>query len=293
MGARLEPIIGRDGAGRNETQLERCDRNLVELMQEVRVVQTGVQVRFAFLLTAPLAPRFPELSSFQKLTYFATLLAAGAAAVLLIAPTAYHRILCRLGDKEHLVQVGALPDARGLAHPSHGPARFWSSADARASDPHARAPRRPAPRRRPLRLRGQVGGSAVSGAGRRNRGLRRGGRPSFELAAVAPAPDPARRRSAAGRATSSESRRGSSAPAPRRWATSASRAYPTACVSPGDACIPSATMSWSPPTSPELSLDPRMARGGEARRGDRWIQAEPPPVSAGFLGSRPAMRSVA
>jgi hypothetical protein len=105
MGARLQPIIGRDGAGRNETQLERCDRNLVELMQEVRVVQTGVQVLFAFLLTAPLAPRFPELTEFQKLTYFGTLLAAGAAAVLLIAPTAYHRILFRLGDKEHLVQV--------------------------------------------------------------------------------------------------------------------------------------------------------------------------------------------
>jgi hypothetical protein len=99
------PPQGRDGAGRNETHLERCDRNLAELMQEVRVVQTGVQVLFAFLLTAPLAPRFPELSEFQKLTYFATLLAAGAAAILLIAPTAYHRILFRLGDKEHLVEV--------------------------------------------------------------------------------------------------------------------------------------------------------------------------------------------
>jgi Family of unknown function (DUF6328) len=105
MRARIEPIIGRDGVGRNETQLERCDRNLVELMQEVRVVQTGVQVLFAFLLTAPLAPRFPQLSEFQQLTYFGTLLAAGAAAILLIAPTAYHRILFRLGDKEHLVDV--------------------------------------------------------------------------------------------------------------------------------------------------------------------------------------------
>jgi hypothetical protein len=105
MRARIKPIVGHDGAPRNETQLERCDRNLVELMQEVRVVQTGVQVLFAFLLTAPLAPRFPELSDFQRLTYFTTLLAAGAAAVLLIAPTAYHRILFRLGDKEHLVNV--------------------------------------------------------------------------------------------------------------------------------------------------------------------------------------------
>jgi Family of unknown function (DUF6328) len=105
MGARIEPITGDDGAGRNETHLERCDRNLVELLQEVRVVQTGVQVLFAFLLTAPLAARFAELSDFQRLTYFGTLLAAGAAAVLLIAPTAYHRILFRLGDKEHLVAV--------------------------------------------------------------------------------------------------------------------------------------------------------------------------------------------
>jgi len=89
--------------GRNETPLERCDRNLVELLQEVRVVQTGVQVLFAFLLTVPLAARFPELSSFQRSTYFTTLLSTGAATVLLVAPTAYHRILFRLGDKEHLV----------------------------------------------------------------------------------------------------------------------------------------------------------------------------------------------
>ena len=49
---------------------KRCDRNLVELLQEVRVVQTGVQVLFAFLLTAPLAARFPELSPFQRSVYF-------------------------------------------------------------------------------------------------------------------------------------------------------------------------------------------------------------------------------
>ncbi len=102
----IEEVVGRDGATRNENALERVDRNLVELLQEVRVVQTGVQVLFAFLLTAPLAARFPqELSAFQRLTYFVTLLAAGAAAILLIAPTAYHRILFRLGDKEHLVAV--------------------------------------------------------------------------------------------------------------------------------------------------------------------------------------------
>jgi Family of unknown function (DUF6328) len=94
-----------DNPGRNETRLERSDRNLVELLQEVRLMQMGVQVLFAFLLTSPFAPRFPELSSFQRTAYFVTLLSAGAATVLLIAPTAYHRILFRLGDKEHVVTV--------------------------------------------------------------------------------------------------------------------------------------------------------------------------------------------
>src|SRR5215207_791438 len=114
--ARLAPPRpGYDPDGRDETPLERCDRNLVELLQEVRVVQTGVQVLFAFLLTAPLAARFPELSSFQRYDYFVTLLATGAAAVLLIAPTAYHRILFRCGDKEHLVIVANRFTLAGLA----------------------------------------------------------------------------------------------------------------------------------------------------------------------------------
>jgi hypothetical protein len=100
---------------RDETDTERLDRNLIELLQEVRVVQTGVQVLFAFLLTAPLATRFPKLTSFQRYDYFATLLATGAATVLLIAPTAYHRILFRLGDKAHLVQVANRFTLAGLA----------------------------------------------------------------------------------------------------------------------------------------------------------------------------------
>jgi hypothetical protein len=108
------PTVPLNG-GRSETDLERCDRNLVELLQEVRVVQTGVQVLFAFLLTAPLAPRFPELTAFQRGTYFVTLLFTGAAVVLLIAPTAYHRILFRLGDKERLVMVANRFTLAGLA----------------------------------------------------------------------------------------------------------------------------------------------------------------------------------
>jgi hypothetical protein len=111
----VEPGFGYDPHARNETALERCDRNLVELMQEVRVVQTGVQVLFAFLLTAPLAPRFPELTPFQRYDYFLTLLATGAAAVLLIAPTAFHRILFRCGDKEYLVVIANRFTLAGLA----------------------------------------------------------------------------------------------------------------------------------------------------------------------------------
>jgi hypothetical protein len=95
--------IGSDG--RNETVLERCDRNLVELLQEVRVAQTGVQILFAFLLSVPFTARFDRLSEFQEIVYFGTLLASGAAALLLIAPTSYHRIVFRLGDKEHLVRT--------------------------------------------------------------------------------------------------------------------------------------------------------------------------------------------
>src|SRR3954452_21088965 len=84
MSGDVDPLL----EGRNETPLQRCDRNLVELLQEVRVVQTGVQVLFAFLLMAPLSARFPQLSAGQRMEYFVTLVAAGLAALVLTAPTA-------------------------------------------------------------------------------------------------------------------------------------------------------------------------------------------------------------
>jgi hypothetical protein len=102
------------GGGRNETELERCDRNLVELLQEVRVVQTGVQVLFAFLLTAPLTPVFDRLESAAQVEYFVTLSLSATAAILLIAPTAYHRLLFRCGDKEFLVVVANRLTLAGL-----------------------------------------------------------------------------------------------------------------------------------------------------------------------------------
>jgi len=101
--------------GRNETELERIDRNLVELLQEVRVVQTGVQVLFAFLLMAPLTPGFDKLGATERAEYFITLSLAGVSAVLLIAPTAFHRVLFRLGDKAYLVEVANRLTIAGLA----------------------------------------------------------------------------------------------------------------------------------------------------------------------------------
>jgi len=91
--------------GRDETDLERSDRNLVELLQEVRVVQTGVQILFGFLLTIAFQPKFAKLSSFQKADYFGTLAAAATTLIMLTAPTSWHRILFRRGDKEHLVTI--------------------------------------------------------------------------------------------------------------------------------------------------------------------------------------------
>jgi hypothetical protein len=90
---------------RSETELERCDRHLSELMQEIRVVQTGVQILFGFLLAAPLTSRFAHLTGAQHAIYFVTLACAGGAAILLIAPSAQHRVLFRCGDKAHIVQM--------------------------------------------------------------------------------------------------------------------------------------------------------------------------------------------
>ena len=90
-------------SGRHETDLERADRNLEELVQELRVAQTGVQMLFAFLLIVPFSARFGEVTTFQRAVYFAALLLAATAAILLIAPASQHRLLFRRHDKRHLL----------------------------------------------------------------------------------------------------------------------------------------------------------------------------------------------
>src|SRR3954447_626710 len=101
-----KPDGGRDsGSGRDETPEERADRNLSELLQELRVALPGVQILFAFLLTVPFSQGFTRLDDYQRNLYFGVLLSTAVATALLIAPTANHRLLFRLRDKENLVRV--------------------------------------------------------------------------------------------------------------------------------------------------------------------------------------------
>lgn len=98
-----------------ETEQERLNRNLNELLQELRVALPGIQVLFAFLLTVPFAQGFERISGFEKRVYFATLLAAAISAALLIAPTAYHRLLFRQQEKASLVFVANRLAIAGIA----------------------------------------------------------------------------------------------------------------------------------------------------------------------------------
>ena len=88
---------------RNESEAERLDRNYGELLQELRVAQTGVQILFAFLLTIAFQQRFDEIDTFQRVVYVITLLCAAVSALLLIAPVAAHRVLFRRHLKDELV----------------------------------------------------------------------------------------------------------------------------------------------------------------------------------------------
>ena len=83
----------------------RRDRELMELLNELRVALPGVQVLFAFLLTVPFTQRFPAITTAQRNAYFAAFLTAAAATAFLIAPTAYHRIRFREGDKERMLKT--------------------------------------------------------------------------------------------------------------------------------------------------------------------------------------------
>src|SRR5229473_962393 len=89
---------------RTESEAQRDDRNLSELIQELRVAGLGVQVLFGFLLSLPFTARFSQLSGGQRDLYLSTLVLAAAAITLLSGPVAYHRLVFRRGMKDRLVR---------------------------------------------------------------------------------------------------------------------------------------------------------------------------------------------
>jgi uncharacterized membrane protein len=91
------------GDPREETKAERDDRNLMELLQELRVAGLGVQVLFGFLLSLPFTNRFAKLSDGERQLYIVSLVLAAMSTALLMAPVAYHRLLFRQQQKERLV----------------------------------------------------------------------------------------------------------------------------------------------------------------------------------------------
>jgi Family of unknown function (DUF6328) len=98
-----------------ESEQERLNRNMNELLQELRVSQTGVQILFAFLLALPFAQRFKEVTAFQRDVYFVTLLLAGLASALFIAPVSFHRLLFRRQEKARLITTSNWMAIAGLA----------------------------------------------------------------------------------------------------------------------------------------------------------------------------------
>jgi Family of unknown function (DUF6328) len=86
-----------------ETKKERLERELNELLQELRVALPGVQVLFAFLLTVAFSQQFPRLTDLQRNVYFATFLMTAVTTAMFIAPTSYHRIRWREHDKEKML----------------------------------------------------------------------------------------------------------------------------------------------------------------------------------------------
>ena len=97
-----------------ETESERLNRQLDQLLGELRVAMPGVQVLFAFLLAVPFQQRFADVTDFQRDVYFATLLASAAASALFVAPTAYHRLMFQKHEKPRLVAVSSRLAIAGL-----------------------------------------------------------------------------------------------------------------------------------------------------------------------------------
>ena len=98
-----------------ESPKRRRDRELIELLTELRVALPGVQVLFAFLLTVPFTARFAQLSRVNRDAYFVAFMSSAAASAFLIAPSAYHRLRWRQGDKERMLRVSNQLAIAGIA----------------------------------------------------------------------------------------------------------------------------------------------------------------------------------
>jgi Family of unknown function (DUF6328) len=104
-----------DSTQEREDPKQRLNRELIELLNELRVALPGVQVLFAFLLTIPFTQRFRDLTSAQGVLYFGTLLSTAIGTAFLMTPTAYHRLRFREADKERLLRLGNRAAVTGLA----------------------------------------------------------------------------------------------------------------------------------------------------------------------------------
>ena len=104
-----------EGGGEpGEDEAERIDRELIELLNELRVALPGVQVLFAFLLTVPFAQGFTQTTDFQRDLYFGVLAATAIASGLLIAPSAFHRLNFRQHNKEQILFLSNSLSIAGL-----------------------------------------------------------------------------------------------------------------------------------------------------------------------------------
>lgn len=108
-------VTSEQAARRHESEEERLDRNMDELLQGLRVALPGIQVLFAFLLVVPFQQGWGKVTDFEQTIYFVTLLLTAAASVCLIAPTARHRIRFRDLDKEWIVRTSNRLAIAGLA----------------------------------------------------------------------------------------------------------------------------------------------------------------------------------
>jgi hypothetical protein len=110
----VTPEDTRQQARSDEDEGERLDRELLELLNELRVVMPGVQLLFGFLLTVPFQQGFAKIDAFQRDVYFATLVLTAASAAFLMAPSAFHRLTFRAGQKPYLIELGTRQTIAGM-----------------------------------------------------------------------------------------------------------------------------------------------------------------------------------